>query len=234
MTCDSIRLFGKDEYDDEGRIIMTDHINFILFNVYFPNSRNGTRLSYKLGFYEWFKDIVKEYIHKHKRKVIVTGDVNSPHSSIDLFEPEVFDEGKYTKEREWLDNILLSRSDNMGGEIGFIDAFRFLNKNKRKYTWWKYRRSLEKGYRIDYFFVDEDFKDNIESCDMMTEQLGSDHCPIYLILNIDIVKTDIVASLSSEKKLKSQPKIFSFFNKNLKSKRDDSDIYIPDSKRMKK
>src|SRR5690606_7254088 len=107
---------------------------------------------------------VQSYIDD-KRKVIITGDLNSPHTKLDLFEIEVLEDGKYDREIKWIEEILKPRNDN--GSIGVIDAFRYLHKNVRKYSWWRVRKRIDLGYRIDYFFVDEDFKDSIKECDMM-------------------------------------------------------------------
>jgi exodeoxyribonuclease-3 len=61
------------------------------------------------------------------------------------------------EERAWFDGFLNS---------GFIDSFRFLNKEPDNYTWWTVRvptaRPSNKGWRIDYCLVSEALRERIK------------------------------------------------------------------------
>lgn len=193
--------------------MMTDHTEFVLFNVYFPNSRDGKRLTFKLEFYSWLESIVNEYISK-QRKVIITGDFNTIISDIDTWEKEIIENGKFKEEMVWINSLCGSEK---GCDQPFVDAFRFIHSNKVKYTWWNQvnqRRSSNLGYRIDFFLIDKALIDNLEDSDIWDFQTGSDHCPISLVLKIDIPTVAITHDLSSDKLKKIQPKIFQFFKPN--------------------
>jgi exodeoxyribonuclease-3 len=63
-----------------------------------------------------------------------------------------------------------------------------LNKEPHQYTWWNVLRPstrLEnKGWRIDYINVTENFKDKIKDVKIFPEVKHSDHCPTYLEIEI--------------------------------------------------
>jgi len=169
---------------DEGRI---NEIHFEIndkkiafFNVYFPNGQSKEeRLVYKMEFYDRFLDYC-ENLKKDGFSIIVCGDVNTAHKEIDLARPKANEKtsGFLPIEREWISKFL---------DHGYIDTFRYINGDiKDKYSWWSYRanaRANNVGWRIDYFFVSEDLKDNIENAYIMDDILGSDHCPIALEIN---------------------------------------------------
>jgi exodeoxyribonuclease-3 len=202
--------FGRIEFESEGRLMMTDHGSFVFFNIYFPNSGNGDRLEYKMDFYKWFEGICDSLLAEG-RKIIVAGDVNTTHTELDIWCPEKLTSGGlFKEERVWMDH-LFERTDK---EL-FIDSFRKLHPTLRKYTWWDVKsnqRVTDQGYRLDYFLINESYFDQVKESEMMTDQLGSDHCPIYLELQPQSVPpvTSIIP-LSSEKIRARQPKILSFF-----------------------
>lgn len=213
LTVDAKATFGKIEFEEEGRVMMTDHGSFVLFNVYFPNAgRDEHRLDFKMSFYRWFEDIIDSYVAQ-KKNVIVAGDVNTTHKEIDIWCPERLHQGMYSTERKWMDSLLGERE----GKEKFIDTFRFLNPTAARYTWWDVKQNLritDQGYRIDYLLVNESFNDQVLKSEIMKEQLGSDHCPIYLVLrpqSVPIVSKP--PSLSSEAIKARQPRISSFFAK---------------------
>ena len=112
------------------------------------------------------------------KKIIVTGDVNTAHTEIDLSRPKNNEKntGFLPEEREWVSKFI---------ELGFIDTFRMFNEKGENYTWWDYKtraRERNVGWRIDYFFVSNNMKEQINSSIILNQIMGSDHCPIKLEL----------------------------------------------------
>ncbi len=173
--------FGVEEFDHEGRVIKADFGDFVLFNIYFPNGGRGDEyVQFKLRFYDCFLDQVKELESKGKQ-VICCGDVNTAHKEIDLSNPKANSKisGFLPEERAYMDKFI---------EKGLTDTFRMLHPDEaEKYSWWSYKtfaRDRNVGWRIDYFFVTEGLKSKVAQSDMMSDIFGSDHCPIYIDLNI--------------------------------------------------
>lgn len=166
---------------DEGRINEYHFEDIAFFNVYFPNGqRSEERLAYKLGFYERFLEYILE-LREQGKSIIVCGDVNTAHHPIDLARPKANEKtsGFLPIEREWQDKLLNS---------GFIDTFRHVHGDvQERYSWWSYRAAARKnnvGWRIDYFYVSDDLKDKIVEADILDQIMGSDHCPVKLVLDI--------------------------------------------------
>jgi len=170
---------GIERYDAEGRVLVTEHENFLLYNIYFPNGqKDDERLQYKLDFYDDLLPIISEQVESGNN-VVVTGDWNTAHHPIDLARPKqnVNTSGFMQIEREKLDMYV---------ENGWIDTFRLFHQEGERYSWWTYRfgaRERNVGWRIDYFFVNEGFLDNVEDADIHDEIMGSDHCPVSLELS---------------------------------------------------
>ena len=170
---------GIERYDAEGRVLLTEHENFLLYNIYFPNGqKDDERLQYKLDFYDELLPIINEQVESGNN-VVVTGDWNTAHHPIDLARPKqnVNTSGFMPIEREKLDMYV---------ENGWIDTFRLFHPEGERYSWWTYRfgaRERNVGWRIDYFFVNEGFVDNVEDADIHDEVVGSDHCPVSLELS---------------------------------------------------
>lgn len=166
-----------DEHDHEGRVITLEMEEFYLVTVYTPNSQDGLRrLEYRM---KW-EDDFQAYLHKldEKKPVIVCGDMNVAHQEIDLKNPKTNrkNAGFTDEEREKMTQLLSN---------GFIDTFRTLYPEQVTYSWWSYRfRAREKntGWRIDYFLISERLKDRLEDAKIHTEIMGSDHCPVEIIL----------------------------------------------------
>ena len=166
-----------DEHDHEGRVITLEMEDFYLVTVYTPNSQDGLRrLEYRM---KW-EDDFQAYLHKldEKKPVIVCGDMNVAHQEIDLKNPKTNrkNAGLTDEEREKMTQLLSN---------GFIDTFRTLYPEQVTYSWWSYRfRAREKntGWRIDYFLISERLKDRLEDAKIHTEIMGSDHCPVEIIL----------------------------------------------------
>jgi exodeoxyribonuclease-3 len=171
-----IKKFDIKKFDIEGRIIITEFSNFTLFNIYFPNGKkNQERLEYKLDFYDAFLSYADNYKNNGKN-IIVCGDFNTAHKEIDLARPKQNEKysGFLPIERSWIDVFI---------EHGYVDTFRYFNKKPNQYTWWDQKtRSRERnvGWRIDYFFVNLEFLPQISKAFILSDIMGSDHCPIGL------------------------------------------------------
>ena len=168
--------FGIERFDDEGRVIWLDFKDFILFNTYMPNGgRDKKRLDYKLDFYDEFLKYLKLLI-KEGRNIIVTGDINTAHRPIDLARPKqnVNNTGFLPEERAWIDSLL---------DAGFLDSFRMFSDEPGHYTWWDYKtssRARNVGWRLDYFFISQGLKDRVINSLILSDVMGSDHCPVLL------------------------------------------------------
>jgi exodeoxyribonuclease-3 len=173
---------GVSRYDDEGRIVEMDLGPFTFFNIYFPNGQmSDERLAYKLDFYRDFFAYTDQ-LRDRGRSLVIAGDYNTAHNEIDLKNPKANEKrsGFLPVEREWLDRIL---------DRGYVDTFRHFNPDTVKYSWWSYRfnaRSRNAGWRIDYFLVTRDIVDKGWVTDTFIDNdiLGSDHCPIGLVLEV--------------------------------------------------
>ncbi len=173
--------FGIQAYDDEGRVVETEHENFYIFNVYFPNGqKDEERLKYKLDFYKDFLEYTLDIHKKTGKEIIILGDFNTAHREIDLKNPRENENysGFLKIEREWIDRYL---------EAGYVDVFRhFYPDLADAYTWWTYRfnaRSRNVGWRIDYFMCTEKLIGKIRETKILKDVMGSDHCPISMIVD---------------------------------------------------
>lgn len=172
---------GVEEFDHEGRVIRADYGDFILYNIYFPNGGRGDDfVKFKLRFYDCFLEQVKE-LEAQGREVICCGDVNTAHKEIDLSNPKANSKisGFLPEERVYMDHF---------ASAGLTDTFRMLYPDKPEcYSWWSYKtraRERNVGWRIDYFFATEGLLPKVKESNMMSDVMGSDHCPIYLDLDI--------------------------------------------------
>jgi exodeoxyribonuclease III len=169
---------GVTEFDVEGRLIRSEIGDITLFSAYFPNGQRGQeRVDFKLNFYSELLRQCDE-LHKQGRKVVITGDFNTAHKEIDLANPKENSQisGFLPEERVWIDHFL---------EHGFIDAFRWLYPEKVQYSWWTYRvnaRARGIGWRLDYYLVSHDLMPQVKDVVIHDEIMGSDHCPVSLIL----------------------------------------------------
>ncbi len=167
------------KFNNEGRIIVTEYQNFILWNVYFPNGQRGPeRVKYKLEFYEYCFSFWQQ-IRKEKF-LIITGDFNTAHKEIDLARPEENrnTSGFLPEERAFLDKLV---------QNGYVDIFRNFDPSPHKYTYWDpitKARERNVGWRIDYFFITEETKKIIKNAFIQMDVFGSDHCPIGLEIQI--------------------------------------------------
>jgi exodeoxyribonuclease-3 len=165
---------GDPDFDKEGRLIIAEYDEFTLINCYFPNGKmNEERLQYKLDYYDRMFDLM-ESLRAEGKNLIICGDFNTAHKEIDLANPKDNEDisGFLPIERKWLDKLV---------EHGYIDTFRYFDDRPEQYSWWTYRfgaRRRNIGWRIDYFFVNKEFIDNVENAYIRQDIMGSDHCPI--------------------------------------------------------
>ena len=171
---------GKDEHDKEGRIITLEFDSFYLVNCYTPNSkRELERLDYRMIWEDEIRAYLKE-LDKTK-PVVYCGDLNVAHNEIDLKNPSSnHHNAGFTDEERSKMTALLNE--------GFIDTFRYKYPEKTgAYSWWSYMfhaRENNAGWRIDYFIVSDSIKDKIEDAKILSEVMGSDHCPVELDLKV--------------------------------------------------
>lgn len=172
--------FGIEEYDQEGRTQIFEFKDFYYLAAYFPNSQaERARLKYKLGFCDEVQKFVKK-AHKKGKPVILCGDWNIAPTEIDLKNPKSNEDspGYYQEERDWMSQFLTKTSVQ--------DVFR--NKHPQEpshYTWWSYRsnaRANNVGWRIDYHIISDELADRVKEVSISHQTLGSDHCPVELVL----------------------------------------------------
>lgn len=167
---------GIDSFDKEGRILITEFDNFVLYNIYFPNGqRDEERLKYKLDFYDsllehWNKEV------ENGKKLLICGDYNTAHTPMDIKNAKANEKtsGFLQIERDWIDKFIRS---------GYTDTYRHFNPESIEYSWWSNMfksRERNVGWRIDYHFVSNNLLPNVKSTGILGEVFGSDHCPIMV------------------------------------------------------
>ena len=169
---------GVEDYDREGRLIAAEYEDFILVTIYTPNSQRGLE---RLGFRMEFEDRLREFLARlrQRKPVVVCGDMNVAHRPIDLKNDRsnIGNAGYTYEERGKFGELLAS---------GFLDSYRFFYPEQEgAYSWWSYMnnsRQNNTGWRIDYFLADQRLAGRLEDAAIYPEYLGSDHCPVGLIL----------------------------------------------------
>lgn len=194
---------GIEEHDQEGRVITLEFKDYYFITVYTPNSQSElARLSYRMKWEEDFLAYLKKLEEKKpvifcgdlkesqpsltqeakpkKKPIIICGDFNVAATELDLKNPKnnVKNAGFTPEEREKFKTLL---------DSGFTDSYRYLHPDTEKYSWWSYRfkaRERNAGWRIDYFLTSDSIKDKIKDAEILTDVMGSDHCPIELDIDI--------------------------------------------------
>ena len=168
---------GDPEFDCEGRVLTLELDDCYLVNIYFPNSGEElARLDFKLRFNARLLAYAEEL--RRRKTVVLCGDFNVAHREIDLKNPKANEKnaGFTPEERAWMESFL---------NTGYLDTFRLFNQEPGHYTWWSYRfsaRAKNIGWRIDYFCVNSEARQRVASATILSEVLGSDHCPVSLTL----------------------------------------------------
>ncbi|WP_163468582.1 exodeoxyribonuclease III [Fusobacterium sp. IOR10] len=172
--------YGMDieEHDKEGRIITAEYEDFYFVTIYTPNSKTKLeRLEYRMTWEDDFKSYLKNL--EKSKPVIFCGDLNVAHKEIDLKNPKANKKnaGFTDEERGKFTNLV---------EDGFIDTFRYFYPDAiEQYSWWSYRfsaRTRNAGWRIDYFMVSKALENRLQSAKIHNEILGSDHCPVEVVI----------------------------------------------------
>lgn len=169
---------GIEEHDTEGRVIAAEFDKYYLVTVYTPNSgselkRLGYRQEWDADFLNYLKELEKE------KPVIVCGDLNVAHTDLDLARPKQ----NYNKAAGYMQEEIDGISNILNK--GFFDTFRHARGEEIKYSWWSYRagaRQRNIGWRIDYFLASDALKTSIVDADCHPEIMGSDHCPVSLLI----------------------------------------------------
>ena len=170
---------GINEIDFEGRVIRADYKDFSVMSVYFPSGSSGDiRQEFKFK----FLDLFEKYIHDLRNKIpnlIICGDFNICHKPIDIHNPvrNKNTSGFLPEERAWVSLFI---------KIGFVDSFRYLNKNPHHYSWLSYRaaaRERNKGWRIDYHMISDTLLPRLKRVAILSDAKHSDHCPILVTLD---------------------------------------------------
>ena len=169
---------GMEEHDHEGRVITLEFPDYYVITVYTPNAqRELTRLDYRMAWEDAFLAYLKGL--EQKKPIVFCGDLNVAHCPIDLKNPKSNEHNAgFTQEERGKMTALL--------DSGFIDTFRFFHPDREgAYTWWSYMfkaREKNAGWRIDYFIVSDALKERLEGASIHPEVMGSDHCPVELLL----------------------------------------------------
>jgi len=179
VAADHVEIgIGIEKYDREGRFIRADFGDLSIVSVYHPSGSSGDeRQAFKM---QWLADFQKQIneLKKTRPNLVLSGDYNICHQAIDIHAPKRNEKnsGFLPEEREWMSSFIAS---------GFVDSFRYLNKEPHHYTWWSYRanaRANNKGWRIDYHMVSENKRNAIKEAHILPEAKHSDHCPSSVIL----------------------------------------------------
>lgn len=170
---------GIEDHDQEGRVITLEYPEYYVVTCYTPNAQNELkRLAYRLQWEEDFQRFIKEL--DNNKPVILCGDLNVAHNNIDLknWKTNQKNPGFSPQERQKMTDFLA---------LGFIDTFRFFHPDlEGAYSWWSYRfnaRANNAGWRIDYFLASEKLKDRLTTATIHADIVGSDHCPVELVID---------------------------------------------------
>ena len=164
---------GIELADNEGRVLRADFDTVSVISLYLPSGTNSARLDLKFQFMDDFQEYITS-LRKEIPNLIITGDYNICHEEIDIHNPKGLKKtsGFLPEEREWIGNFL---------QKGFIDSFRFYNKEPHQYSWWSYRanaRNNNKGWRLDYCLVSKPLENRLQRAYILQEAKHSDHCPV--------------------------------------------------------
>lgn len=168
---------GIASMDFEGRNLRVDYEQLSIMTLYLPSGTNLARLDHKLEYMALFQEYINQ-LKKEIPKLVICGDYNICHEAIDIHDPvrNKNVSGFLPIERAWIGSFI---------ESGFIDSFRYFNKEPHHYTWWSYRanaRNNNKGWRIDYNMVAQPLQENLKRAVILPEAHHSDHCPLLVEL----------------------------------------------------
>ena len=169
---------GTDIHDHEGRVITLEFEDYYMITVYTPNSQDELkRLDYRMKWEDDFLLYLKGL--EQNKPIIVCGDLNVAHKEIDLKNPKTNRKNAGFTDEERSKFTALMEAD-------FTDTFRhFYPDLEGAYSWWSYRfhaREKNAGWRIDYFLTSKALNASLKDAVIYKEILGSDHCPIGLMI----------------------------------------------------
>lgn len=179
MEPKSVTPLGIKRFDAEGRAQIIEYADFTVVNCYFPNSQpERKRLEYKLDFVRAIKRVCDTLV-REGRNIVLCGDYNIAHTEIDLARPSQNEDnpGFYIEERRAMTRFLKS---------GYVDTFRHFTPEPGHYSWWSYRanaRANNVGWRIDYHCVSQEFMPRVKRAAILSNIVGSDHCPVAISVN---------------------------------------------------
>ena len=164
----------------EGRVCALEFDSYWFVNVYTPNAqgelaRIDTRLAWDTAYRKFLVKLAAE------KPVVTCGDFNVAHEEIDLKNPgpNRGNAGFSDEERESFTRLL---------DAGFTDTFRArFPELAGAYSWWSYRfraRQNNAGWRIDYFLVSNNVAERVTGASILSEVMGSDHCPVELSIEL--------------------------------------------------
>jgi len=168
-----------EKYDFEGRFIRADFGDVSVISVYHPSGSSGEeRQAFKMQWLSDFQNYIKE-LRKTRKKLIISGDYNICRLWIDIHNPSKQQKtsGFLPEERDWFQSFI---------DDGFTDSFRKFNEEEHQYSWWSYRanaRNNNKGWRIDYHMVNNEFADSIKGASILSQVKHSDHCPVVVLVD---------------------------------------------------
>ena len=170
---------GIEHMDFEGRVIRLDFDSCSVMSLYLPSGTNTARLEHKFRFMDDFLQYITQ-LKEEFPNLVICGDYNICHQAIDIHDPvrNKNVSGFLPIEREWLQKFI---------DSGFVDSFREFNSSADNYSWWTYRanaRANNKGWRIDYIMVSYSMRENLQSANILSDVVHSDHCPIKISLKV--------------------------------------------------
>ena len=180
-SIEPLRVLTAYEFDEEGRIIALEYEKFILINVYVPNSQkvDSDRAEFRVNWDLKFRDVTKRLTESLKKPIIICGDMNVARTDNDIADPD--------KKRNRVPGFLDDEKSGIEHHLAYlnlIDVYRSRNPKTRVSTYWsnflRQPRSVENGWRIDYFLTSAALKDNIKNIEILSNVAGSDHCPVCL------------------------------------------------------
>ena len=164
--------------DPEGRVLVLDYDKFIFINIYVMNSgvqglkRLDSRINWDIKFYNYLKSLTN-------KNIIICGDFNTVSDPVldywNLKKPLPRQAGLLPEERKGINKLY---------DLGFIDTFRYLHPQTKKYSYYNYRSTGDKGWRIDYIMISSSLKNKLISADIKDNILGSDHRPVVASIKL--------------------------------------------------
>ena len=126
-----------------------------------------------MEFYDAFLNFV-DNLSQDGKDVVICGDWNTAHKDIDLARPKANEKtsGFLPIEREWMDKFI---------DHGYLDTFRMYHQEPENYSYWDQitrARTRNVGWRIDYFFANTSFSNRVNEAFILSDVMGSDHCPV--------------------------------------------------------